>query len=437
MPQIKFNPQAAKTSQFSTQPSYAERAGQENLDRSYSQASEAAKESSLTNSLMNLGLGYELGGGEIVKPISDAVSSLVGSGTAASSVASPVSSFASSIPSSFGTAATSPTYTLGVPNAFDTAPMESVVTTPPTVEPSGMLQGLGDAASVYAILYGGGKAYQGIQKGSRTETAKGGAVAGAGIGFQIGGPVGAIIGAVAGSIGGALLGHIKTGKSKDQQKRDAVRDAFQKGGLIDQDYNIHLADGSVYNIGVDGGPKPEYGNMHPYELDLKDPLVASTIPAISPLVMILTGGDQKATSDFTGYLVRAAMSNAGGDPKKIDQNIRAFYAQIHADAGIMKQALDQLKSQGKINDQQYNVYMANVARVAPSAPNGNFQMPTFSMPTFNMPEQKIPPSPPPGVVDNSGALNAAFQSYQNTYGQGGGLQAAFNNLSGNYNRSGK
>lgn len=73
-----------------------------------------------------------------------------------------------------------------------------------------------------------------------------------GIGTAVGATVGAVIGAI--SFAGQ---QIKTGKSQNQQERDAFRADLKDRGLVGEDFKIQLADGSIGDIGIDG-----HGGQH-------------------------------------------------------------------------------------------------------------------------------------------------------------------------------
>lgn len=162
------------------------------------------------------------------------------------------------------------------------------------------------------------------------------------------GPIGMAVGAVA----GGLLGFISAGKHKDQLQRDAVRDALQNSGIIDSRWTIGLADGSRYDIGKDGRPSAEFGNRRPYELDLADPLVRDVIGLVNPFVAVLVGGDKKLQSDFTGYFVNAALSNAGGDIEKARSNVLAIFGQMKIAPEEVVSGLGQLAAAGSLTREE-------------------------------------------------------------------------------------
>ena len=183
-----------------------------------------------------------------------------------------------------------------------------------------------------AGLYG---TYQGIQSGNAKNSAIGGAQAGAGIGTMILPGVGTAVGAAIGALTGAGLGHIKTAKSGAQMTRDSIRKGFQSGDIADAKFNVKLADGSNFNIGLDGGTK--YKNVgtnidgnterNAYDVDWSNPLASKAADKINPLVRNMFGPNatEKQVSDAVGMLTNAASNNAKSE-EDIDKNIASIFS---------------------------------------------------------------------------------------------------------------
>lgn len=161
-----------------------------------------------------------------------------------------------------------------------------------------------------------------------------GAAAGAAIGTIIAPGVGTAIGAALGSIVGGLLGSIKTGKHKDQVVRDQVRGALVERGILDSSFKIALADGSKYDVGLDGGPKAEFGGRRPFEIDFNHPLAKYAVSWLNPLIALMSQGNQKVHVDFVGYFTNAALSNAK-TLADVRDNVNAMMKQF----GVSDQAL--------------------------------------------------------------------------------------------------
>jgi hypothetical protein len=153
-----------------------------------------------------------------------------------------------------------------------------------------------------------------------------GIVTGASIGSMFGGPlVGGLIGA---AVGGLISLFKNSGKPKEQKERDQMRKALQQAGIIDDKFSIGLADGSRYDIGIDGKAKAEFGGRKPFEIDQQNPLAVSVFRVFAELAMQVTGGNQALAQSLAGYLTNASLSNAGGNPKLVKENMQAIIAQF-------------------------------------------------------------------------------------------------------------
>ena len=117
---------------------------------------------------------------------------------------------------------------------------------------------------------------------------------------------------------------ISSGKHPDQYKRDAVREYLKEKGLVDEEYNLTNADGTKFNIGLDGGARlpggPMDGQRHYYDVNLDDPNALALIPIADVLAALAAGNSKKLTSDFSGYFVNGATSS--GDAQ---QNMMKYF----------------------------------------------------------------------------------------------------------------
>jgi len=229
------------------------------------------------------------------------------------------------------------------------------------------------------------------------------------------------------------------GKDKDQFMRDKIREGFQKMGFVDQNYNVRLADGSTYNIGVDGKAKPEYGvnpangkAMHAFDLDQANPIVKQLIPLVNPLVNVLTGGDKKLASDFTGYLVRAAMSNSGNDVQKAIANIQSFYRQLNASPAALNASLDKMVEEKRIDQATAKIYKDDILRATSGMKWGDSAGAGFGGFSFKMPEiKKLPMAPLPYNANP----NAGREAYVDMMSKSGASNPAnaYSNFASNFN----
>jgi hypothetical protein len=113
-----------------------------------------------------------------------------------------------------------------------------------------------------------------------------------------------------------------TGKSGAQQLRDSFRGDLKESGVADSKYNVTLADGTKFNIGLDG--KTKYQNVgkniddkttrNAWDVDFSNPLAKFATEKIDPMIRNIYGADDPKAKFFpgqyTGILVNAATSNA-------------------------------------------------------------------------------------------------------------------------------
>jgi len=146
------------------------------------------------------------------------------------------------------------------------------------------------------------------------------------------------IGTVA-NIGLGLMGKrsigkmMTTGKSDAQLLRDDFRGLLKQTGVADDKYNVALADGSTFNIGLDG--KTKYENVgknidgkttrNAWDVDFSNPLAKFATDQIDPKVRsIYQDVDGKIKPEqYTGMLVNAVTSNAKSE-KDVLANINAM-----------------------------------------------------------------------------------------------------------------
>jgi len=124
-------------------------------------------------------------------------------------------------------------------------------------------------------------------------------------------------------LGKRSIGAMATsGKSDAQRIRDDFRGDLKEANVADKDYNVTLADGSKFNIGLDG--KTKYKNVgenvdgkttrNAWDVDFSNPLAKFAVDKIDPAIRNIYGPDDEKKkflpSQYTGMLVNAATSNA-------------------------------------------------------------------------------------------------------------------------------
>ena len=220
-------------------------------------------------------------------------------------------------------------------------------------------------AGVAAGLYGGYQTAKMIGDSAagskRTQQgAMGGAAAGAAMGSFFG-PWGTAIGAVVGGAAGAIGSWTGSHKGKAQFMRDKIRGSLKEGGILNEDYQGTLADGTEYNFGDDGK------SMKWKEIDK----IAAANPNSWGETVGLTGAianaygfvrpsvNQKPSkmADVSAWYGKAAVSNAGDDPTKAIANVRHFAKQQGITYELIKAKLDQGLADNVITQDQYNTQL--------------------------------------------------------------------------------
>jgi hypothetical protein len=221
---------------------------------------------------------------------------------------------------------------------------------------------LGLASKGVGVLGGVMGAYNLISEWGKSTPVQG-AASGAAVGLAVGSVfpgVGTAIGAAVGAAAGGLLGCIRTGKHADQEARDTVRSALVKGGFLDKEYKVTLADGSRYDMGIDGGPKADLGGRRPYEIDFSNPLAAKAVTWLGPVVDLLMGGaSEKLKTDFTGYFVNAAVSNAKSQEEVI-ANVAAMMGSLGITDELLTESVIYGGKAGTISADKAEVYLRGV-----------------------------------------------------------------------------
>lgn len=215
----------------------------------------------------------------------------------------------------------------------------------------------------------------------RSVASKVGALSGAAVGLSTGAALGSIVpglgtilgagaGFIVGGIAGAIGGAFGSGKGKGQKLRDGWRDSLQEAGIaqkISGSHHVKLADGTDYNIGVDGDNKlvnTDGAMRHYFEADHSNPIVSDLIPS-AHLIAIATGVDPSNDgmglfNNVVGILVNAATSNTAelGVAKR---NLRALIPEVSAEQIIAR--VEVLRVQNKLTEEEYHVYMHHMGQL--------------------------------------------------------------------------
>lgn len=164
---------------------------------------------------------------------------------------------------------------------------------------------------------------------------------------------------------GNFLG-VGSGKNEDQKVRDAIRESYRDRNitrLVDGSDVITLADGSTYDVGVDGSnqlPNSNGANLDgrkerfTFDADFSNPLTPQTIGFTNPLSIVLAG-DLRGQA-FAGHLTNAVQSNAPNNLGTIRANAQTIALADGADYGVGIQRLQDLRNRGQLSDDLYQAY---------------------------------------------------------------------------------
>jgi hypothetical protein len=181
---------------------------------------------------------------------------------------------------------------------------------------------------------------------------------------------------------GAMM---KSGKSLPQQLRDDFRGKLRETGVaekIDGSDHVTLADGSKFNIGLDG--KTKYQNVgenidgkktrNAWDVDFSNPLAKFATDQLDPMIRNIYGADDPKKKFFpgqyTGMLVNAVTSNAKTNDDVL-KNIQAVigkstFAQ-EAGAGVQGPTMPvQRPPRGEVVRVSPGMYMNDKGHVGPA-----------------------------------------------------------------------
>lgn len=161
------------------------------------------------------------------------------------------------------------------------------------------------------------------------------------------------------------------GKDGGQAMRDGWRENLAANKFATQregTYFVNLADGSSYNIGLDGGEKVQNldgTERHTFDVDWKNKAAVNSIPD-AHLYAIATGLDPSSHERFdlfhrtVGQSLSAASSNTNS-LEGIRANFRAMME--GQDPATLSRRLETLRLTNRISDQEYGVYIDRVNKI--------------------------------------------------------------------------
>jgi hypothetical protein len=171
-----------------------------------------------------------------------------------------------------------------------------------------------------------------------------------------------------------------TGKSDAQLMRDDFRGVLKETGVADKNYHVTLADGSKFNIGLDG--KTRYKNVgenidgkterQAWDMDHSNPLALFATSQIDPMIRNIYGPEAEKAGikpeQYTGMFVNAVTSNAKSE-QDVKNNIAAmlgksiFAKQVGMGTPPIKPAVP---AKGQVVRTSPGMYMNDKGHVGPA-----------------------------------------------------------------------
>lgn len=146
-----------------------------------------------------------------------------------------------------------------------------------------------------------------------------------------------------------------SGKGEEQLGRDQWRGDWQDKGLLDSNYGLSLGSGTT-NVGSEATPAGSNG----YDVDWSNQQQKEAADSAIPLARILSGGDEKKTSDMTGYLSNAIM-NSGQDPNAAAMELYKKFG--FSDRNSAYGRVQQLENQGVLDKESANASYAEIDKL--------------------------------------------------------------------------
>lgn len=206
------------------------------------------------------------------------------------------------------------------------------------------------------------------------------------MGAQLGswaGPIGMAVGAAAGFAGSKAFG---SKKGKAQFMRDSIRGVLQQGGILNENYQGTLADGSAYDFGKDGK------SLKWKEIDklaAKQPGAWNAAVPLTDALATAYGFVGQKASDISAWYAKGAISNAGDDPNIAIRNAQHFAKQQGITFDQIKAKLDEAIKDNRINQSQYDYYLGGARQLTAGIKGG-----PAPRPAAPPPQQQAPQQPP-------------------------------------------
>ena len=168
-------------------------------------------------------------------------------------------------------------------------------------------------------------------------------------------------------LGMPSVGRMLFGKGKGQSVRDGIRTGLKEAGVLDEQGQGTLSDGSLYNFGSDG---KSMSTKEFNKIMAANPTAWGTASSLADTFAVGQGFSGKALGHAAGLYSKAAISNAEDDPAKVTANMKHFMKQQGMTAQSMMSQLDKGMAENQFSRSQYDIYANNIKSVfgAPEAP---------------------------------------------------------------------
>jgi hypothetical protein len=230
---------------------------------------------------------------------------------------------------------------------------------------AGAYQGYQTAEALGDMAAGAKRTRTGVVGGATSGAAIGAGVGSLvpGVGTVIGAGVGAVVGAVAGAVG-SITG---SSKGKGQMQRDAVRGILQEQGILDENYQGTLADGTKTDFGQDGS---KINTKFMNKLASENPTAFNQTQELGDAITAAYGFVGDKARSLGRLYVKGALSNAGDDPKIAIANMQHFAKQQGITFDLMKGKLDEALKDNRINQGEYSRLLGSAQILGNSAASG-------------------------------------------------------------------
>ena len=168
-----------------------------------------------------------------------------------------------------------------------------------------------------------------------------------GVGTAIGAGVGAVVGAIAGAAG-SVFG---SSKGKGQMQRDAIRGVLQERGLLNENFQGTLANGTLTDFGQDGS---KLNTKAMNKLQSENPNAFETTQQLGDAIAASYGFVGDKARSLSRLYVRAALSNAKDNSNTAIANMQHFAKQQGITSDLLQTNLTKALQENRISQNEFN-----------------------------------------------------------------------------------